>query len=194
MIAVVGRLGEVRTLAIARRIARLGGRAEVVLTVPPGASGDGRLVDLAAAGVGHAAALRSPAAALDPADLQLALRYLPDIGVVVVAADAAALAPTATEAAAWAGARLIVVADDLDAAGEPGADAIVIGAPRTDPDEAFAGIVAALAVRLDGGEDAAPAWRAVERDLGLEGRGVRRAVDAPARSGPDPDPGPAPRR
>jgi hypothetical protein len=201
MIAVVGRLDDGTTLAVARRVVRGGGGAQLVTTVPPGSVGDRHLAELAAAGVGHAAALRSPSERLDPADLDLALRYLPDLRVVVLAADAAALGATAADAAAWAGARLVAIAGrsiaSATAGGAPGdgpsddntiGDAIVLAPPPSDPDEAFAGIVAALAVRLDRGDDPAAAWRAVERDLGLEGVALSRSGRLA------PDPGPSRRR
>jgi len=171
MIAVVGRLDDATTVAIARRAARAAATAQLVVTVPPGPDGDRRLAELAAAGVSHAAALRSLAASLETADLDLALRYLPDLRVVVVACDAEDLAPSAAAAADWAGASLIVLADRVVAVPET---AIVLAAPAADPDEAFAGLVAALAVRLDAGAAAAAAWREVERELGLEGSSVRR--------------------
>jgi hypothetical protein len=174
VIAIVGRASDRRTTAVARRIARAGGLGELVATVAMDRAGDRALLDLAAAGVGHAAALRSPAAALEPADLDLALRYLPDLRVVVLAADAATLGATAAASAAWAGARLVAVADGDPPAALPD-DAIVLAAPPSDPDEAFAGIVAALATRLDAGEAPAAAWAAVARDLGVEGA----ARDAP---------------
>lgn len=208
MIAVVGRLDDAGTVAIGRRVARGGAHPEVVSTVPPGSPGDRRLAELAAAGVGHAAALRSPAPSLDPADLELALRYLPELRVIVLAADAGSLAPVAADAAAWAGARLVVVtrasepdvtaadaggvAALADAGGTALADAIVLAAPPADPDESFAGIVAALAVRLDRGEPPESAWRAVARELGLEGGAPSRAVSRA--SGARPGRGPSPRR
>ena len=167
MIAVVGRL-DGATLAIARRAVRAGAAAELVATIPPGPAGDRALLDVAAAGIGHAAALRSPATSLEPADLELALRYLPDVRVVVVAMDAQALGAVAGSSAAWAGARLVVVA--AEGADRLPGDAIVLAPPASDPDEAFAGTVAALAARLDGGEEPTSAWAAVTRDLGLESR------------------------
>jgi hypothetical protein len=210
VIAVVGRTGDRSTAAIARRVASRAATVELVATVPEGTSGDRALAELAAAGVGHAATLRSSAASLEPADLQLALRYLPDVRVVVLAADVPALLAVATEAAAWSGAPLLVagagsgagtgaasfeadVARSASSSGDGGARAsapamIVLQPPPSDPDEAFAGLVAALAVRLDAGESPTEAWRGVSRDLGLEGRPVSRG-----RATPSSDPDPAPR-
>lgn len=174
MIAVVGRLEDAATVAIARRAVGGGSAAQLVATVPLGSDGDRHLGELASAGVGHAAALRSPSATLEPADADLALRYLPDLRVVILVADAASLGPAVADAAAWAGARLIVLGTDGQVAGD---DPVVLAPPPSDPDEAFAGMVAALAVRLDGGEEPAAAWRAVTSQLGLEGPRVSRAPD-----------------
>ncbi|HXI46082.1 MAG TPA: hypothetical protein VNH13_07260 [Candidatus Acidoferrales bacterium] len=172
MIVVVGRLDQPRTALVAHRATARGARVEVVATAAPGAVGDRHLAELAAVGVGHAAVLRTPAASLGPADLELALRYLPDIGVVVVADDAAALGATAAAAAAWSGARLVLVAttDAADETPTTGVDVlpIVLEAPTSDPDGAFAGLVGALAVGLDGGADAAGAWAATLDALGIE--------------------------
>ena len=90
---------------------------------------------------------------MDSDDLQLALRYLPDYRVVVVAdpIDQPSL-DTVAAAARWAGAALIlVVASGMQIASIADDDATVLEAPPTDPDGAFARIVAAYAVALDGG-------------------------------------------
>jgi hypothetical protein len=184
VIVVVGRVSEDSgrpqpAEAISRRIASLGGPVELVTVVPEGPGGDVITARLAAAGVGHAAARRSGAGGLaagapelEPADLALALRYLPDITVVILAGGPAGLAATASEAATWSGAFLVSIRTSPSDAwpdGTPeGERAMTLEAPPTDPDGAFAGLVAALAVRLDRGEPAADAWRAVERDLGLD--------------------------
>jgi hypothetical protein len=168
VIAVVGRLDSGFAFPIARRAAALGATVELVAKVPAGAAGDARLTELAAAGVRHAAALRSPAATLEPADLDLALRYLPEVRVVVLADDAAGLGTTAAEAAEWSNASLIVVIPDGEAPGVADDRAIVLAAPASDPDEAFAGFVADLAGRLDAGEAPLEAWHALAALLGLE--------------------------
>lgn len=173
MIAVVGRLDGGAAVAIARA-ASAGAAAiptamaQLIATVPPGAAGDRRLLELAEAGIGHAATLRSPAAGLDAGDLQLALRYLPDVRVIVLAGDEPALEATAAEAAAWSSAALIVVRATSDPVGPVTPEAIVLAAPPSDPDGAFAGVVAALAIRLDSGDAPAAAWRAVTAELGVD--------------------------
>ena len=96
---------------------------------------------------------------MDAADLELALRYLPDYRVVVLAADLdpAALA-TVIAAAGWAGAHLVA----LVAAGSDGSalppDATVLERPATDPDGAFARLVASFAAALDRGVEPATAF------------------------------------
>lgn len=96
---------------------------------------------------------------MDAADLELALRYLPDYRVVVLAAD---LDPAALEtvvaAAAWAGAHLVaLVAAGTDGSALP-ADATVLERPRSDPDGAFARLVGSFAAALDRGIEPATAF------------------------------------
>lgn len=165
--------GPAAVVEIARRAAAAGARTEVVGVAPAGAAGDRQLVELASAGVGHATVTRSAATAIEPADLELALRYLPDVRVVVVVAPSAALLATATAASAWSGASLIVVgpldADSSRAAAAASTNAaIVLEPPSHDPDGAFAGVVAALATRLDAGEDPATAWRSTVAALAID--------------------------
>jgi ribokinase len=98
---------------------------------------------------------------LEPADVALGLRYLPSYEVIVVTDDVRPDAiPVAAEAAAFAGAQLVV----LVRAG-PGRDvgpdaATVLEAPATDPDGAFAELVGAYAAALDGGAKPADAFAA----------------------------------
>lgn len=187
MIAVAGRIDGGSAVAIARRAVREGARVELIATVPDGPRGDAHLAKLATSGVGHAAVLRSPASALEAADLELALRYVPDVRVVVVAEDEAALWTVAADAAAWSGASLVLISGD-HAGGESKApapeptpaptDAIVLTGPARDPDEAFAGLVARLAARLDAGDDPGESWRAVSQRLGLERASASRSAPA----------------
>lgn len=155
---------------IAKRAAATGARTEVVGVAPPGDPGDRELVVLAAAGVGHATVTRSAASGIEPADLELALRYLPDVRVIALVAPPAPLLATALAASAWSGATLIVVGPlDADALRLiDGSDVIVLDPPAHDPDGAFAGVVAALAVRLDAGEDPARAWRSTLAALAID--------------------------
>ena len=157
--------------AVARRAAAGGGaRVEVVGVAAAGAAGDRLLLGFAAAGVGHATVTRSGASGIEPADLDLALRYLPDIRVIVLAAPEAALLQVAVAGSAWSGATLVLVgplaADAVSVA--EGSGAFVLDPPPSDPDEAFAGLVAAFARRLDAGEEASAAWRATLASLSID--------------------------
>jgi hypothetical protein len=105
---------------------------------------------------------------LDAADVELALRYLPDYRVVVVAQPLADPALHAAAAAArWANAALVVI---VRAGSVPpasvGADATVIEAPAADPDDAFARIVGEYAAALDRGDSAADAFAAASSGTG----------------------------
>ena len=153
--------------SVAGRAAALGSSVEVVGVVPGDATGDRRLLRLAARGIGHAAVLRSIAAALDPADLELALRYLPDVAAIVLVEPAGDLIEPAAAAAAWSGAGLVVVTDGPADAADAAPAALVLAPPRADPDEAFAGVVATLAQRLEAGVNSAEAWRATLDGLGI---------------------------
>jgi hypothetical protein len=173
VIVVVGDLrAEARPVsaaAIAGQIAGLGSSVEIVGLVPGDPSGDRRLLDLATQGIGHAAVLRSPGAALEAADLELALRYLPGVGTIVLVDDGRGdLIATAAAAAAWGAAGLIVVAASSDATTELPATALVLQPPASDPDGALAGFVAALAVRLEAGEEPAAALRSTIAALAVD--------------------------
>lgn len=201
MIVVVG-LPEARDVrAVAVGVAARGGSCEIVGAVPPSAHGDRLLRELAAIRVGHAAILRTPAALLDTADLELALRYLPDCRVIVLV-DQGPLAGVAAAAAAWAGATLVVVTTE-EALGELpiGGLVVVLSAPARDPDGAFAGVVADLALRLDAGEALATAWPATLGATGAQAlSGTAAATEAAvgpvrgAAAGSDPATAPGPAR
>jgi ribokinase len=101
---------------------------------------------------------------VDAADLELALRYVPDYRVLVVAGD---LDPSALEAvvaaAGWSGAHLVVLPPDgASMAGIPDA-ATALQRPATDPDSAFAAMVAGYAVALDRGDEPRSAFAAAQR-------------------------------
>jgi hypothetical protein len=164
-------------VAIANRAAATGARTEIVGVAPTGPVGDRQLTVLAAAGVGHATVVRSGAAGIEPADLDLALRYLPDVRVVVLLAPPGPLLETALAASSWSAAALILVGpldDDAAALANAAAPApIVLAPPVHDPDEAFAGVVAVVAARLDAGEPPAAAWGSALVELAIDP--VRRA-------------------
>jgi len=133
----------------------------------PDEAGDARLIELASAGVGHATVVRSAASGLEAADVDLALRYLPDVhAIVLVAPDASLIAPAAA-ASGWSGAGLVIVGNQpraIDAAPQ----AIVLDPPRVDRDGTFAGLVAALATRLDSGDDPTTAWQSTVSALAVD--------------------------
>ena len=106
--------------------------------------------------------------AIDAADLELALRYLPDYQVIVVVPglDPAALA-SVIAAAGWSGAQLVVI----DVAGIAGdalpADATVLAQPPA-PDAAFAAVVARYAVELDFGSEPSAAFATASTAVGWQ--------------------------
>ena len=101
---------------------------------------------------------------VDAADLELALRYVPDYRVVIVAADLDPPALDAVAAAAgWSGAHLVtLLAEGASTAAVPDA-ATVLQRPLHDPDGAFAAMVAGYAVALDQGSEPAAAFAAAQR-------------------------------
>ncbi len=136
---------------------------EIVGVAAPDVAGDAALLELTAAGVGHASVIRSFAEGLDAADIDLALHYLPDIRAIVLVEPVASIVAPAAAAATWSDAGLIVVgplgpatARAIDAEGGP---AIVLEAPPADPDGTFSGFVATLASELESGRPASEAWR-----------------------------------
>ena len=98
---------------------------------------------------------------LEALDVDLGLRYLTEFAVIVVTDDAleAALA-VATDAAAFAGAHLVVLVREGSDPPDISADATVLAAPRSDPDGAFAASVGAYAAGLDAGRAPDEAFRA----------------------------------
>ncbi len=100
----------------------------------------------------EAAALRLPVSALEPADVSLGLRYLRDYRVVVAAEPLAdGVAAAIAEAAAFAGAAIVVVSPPGAALPAAYGGATVFEAPWEDPDGAFAHLVGRYASALDGG-------------------------------------------
>jgi pfkB family carbohydrate kinase len=99
---------------------------------------------------------------LDPADVELGLRYLTDFRVVVVAeASPVEVIAVAAEAARWDASRLILVTDPQgDIPADLPDDAIVLEAPDSDPDGVFADLVGTLAAGLDGPAEPGEAFRA----------------------------------
>jgi hypothetical protein len=105
-----------------------------------------------------------PGLSVDAADLELALRYIADYCVLVLAAEVGADALAAVVAATgWSGAHLVaLVREGSSIAGLPDATTILLRPPG-DPDGAFASTVAAYAVELDQGSEPAAAFAAAQR-------------------------------
>jgi len=189
---------------IAAAAAAQGGSVQLVGAAGEDAAGDEVVLALARAGVGHVALIRKaghvtpvraasdpfgddldneappPAAPpLDPGDVDLALRYLPEADVIVVAEPGSpGIFGVAAQAAGWFDARLIVLAHEgaAELSGLP-ADSIVFEPPADDRGGAFATMVAAFAVALDSGEAPAEAFE----------RSVAGASWASASASPTPD-------
>jgi sugar/nucleoside kinase (ribokinase family) len=103
---------------------------------------------------------------LEPADVELALHYLPDQRVIVVAeSQPDAVVAVASEAAAYAGATLLVVVPPGKVAAPPGA--IVVEAPPDDADGSFGAMLGELAALLDSGVSADEAFRTLTARVGL---------------------------
>ena len=186
ILAVPGQDGDLG-VEVARRAAATGARVEMVGVVPGDPAGDRRLAELAGAGIGHATVIRTGAKGIEPADLELALRYLPEIRVIVLVRPDAVLVPAATDAATWTAAELVIIGSDGDegvesfterpdsteaeAAGpvdHAGSSSIILDPPPSDPDGTFAGFVAALAVRMDAGEPPGTAWSSTVAALAVD--------------------------
>lgn len=189
MIVVVGRPGldandepDQPAGLIALAAAAAGGRVELVGSIGDDTAGDHVAVALGKAGVGHAALLRDPAAVtpraagptgptprLDGQDVELALAYLADYDVLVLAEplEPAAL-DSARRAAEFQGAALIAVVRAGDrVAGELPASATVLEMPDED-EGAFAALVGRYAAVLDRGLEPAAAWQKALAATGLE--------------------------
>ena len=110
----------------------------------------------------------TPAPALDAADIELALRYLSDFrGIVVAEPLPEAVVRVIADAAAYAGAALVLVTDDAaDLAGVAPPGALVVAAATTDPDGVFAALLGETAAAIDRGEGAAAAFAGAAGRLG----------------------------
>ena len=112
-----------------------------------------------------------PGLPLEPADVELALRYLGEFRVIVVAEpQSAGVLTVVADAASYSTAELIVVAGraGLGEGITLPAGATVLQQPADgDPEGAFAGFVGALAAAVDGGASSTDAFRDLERRLGV---------------------------
>jgi hypothetical protein len=135
---------------------------------PDGVPPDGVAPDPAERAVDLAPARPRPA--LDAADVELALRYLTEFRVVVLADDLdETVLRVVVDAAGWSNATLITVVPDggVEPTGLP-VDAIVLGAPSDDADGAFDRLVGGLAAAIDAGADPNAAFRELVAGAGWE--------------------------
>ncbi len=104
---------------------------------------------------------------VDAADLELALRYVPDYRVIVIAADLEPEPLAAVVAAAgWSGAHLVaLLAEGASTESLPGMTT-ALERPDRDPEGTFASMVAAYAVALDRGSEPAAAFDEAQRSGG----------------------------
>ena len=105
---------------------------------------------------------------LDAADVDLALRYLARVSVIVIADPLPAAAVVAgAQAAAFSGARLIVLVPAGGAAPAPSSDAIVLETPDRD-DGSFGRLVGIFAGGLEAGLEPGDAFREAVDSAGWE--------------------------
>jgi hypothetical protein len=107
-----------------------------------------------------------PVPALDAADVELALRYVPDFRCLVLAEPLDdGVVTVAADAARYSSAELVVVARGTWPAGVP-AGALVLEPPDADPEGAFSGLLGNVAAAVDGGAAPAVALDEVAARLG----------------------------
>ncbi len=149
----VGHVAMLRDASTLTPVAPIASEPEAVLDAPKD--------DVQPSGDGSAVAVTDTPLTpiVDSGDLQLALRYLPDYRVVVVAdgLDDAAR-ETVVAATRWAGAQLIVVVPSRSMVSNLPDDATILEAPAIDPDGAFATVVGGYAAALDSGVSPAEAF------------------------------------
>ena len=106
--------------------------------------------------------------ALEAADVELGLRYLPQACVIVVADPLSEAALTAAiEAASFATARLVLLNPEGAAVPTVPADVTVLEAPADD-DGSFGRLVGTFAAALDSGLEPAAAFNEAVRSSGWE--------------------------
>ena len=157
-------------VAIARAAVAAGASVELVGSIVDDAAGDAVVLELARAGVGHAALLRAPASRapdgdggdgsplppLDEGDVQLGLDYLLEFTVLLLAEQLGPAAEAvAVDAAVFRGAQVVaVVPHGASPSDRLAGVATVLEAPDEDGG-AFAWMIGRFAAELDRG--AAPA-------------------------------------
>jgi hypothetical protein len=169
---------------IALAAAAAGGRVELAGSVGDDEAADAVAIGLARAGVGHAALQRIPAAVtpregsvpglprMDARDVDLALRYLTDYRVLVVAdALPADLEAVVLDAAGYTGAAIVAVVSSGGRVGPTLADAATVLEAPEDALGPFAELVGRYAAGLDAGTAPAEAFAAATRSAGWEPAG-----------------------
>jgi hypothetical protein len=107
----------------------------------------------------------------EPADLELALRYLVDFRVVVLAdALAPPVVPVVADAAAFADARIVAVVTPGSVPELP-EQSTILEPPASDPAGEFARLVGTYAAALDRGEPPEDAFRSATMERGWEPSG-----------------------
>jgi sugar/nucleoside kinase (ribokinase family) len=172
--------------AIAVEAAAAGARVELVGSIGDDPEGDRVAVRLGRAGVGHAALLRDPAGRtpvtdtptgpmprLDERDVELALRYIADATVIVIAGSVPSdVLRVVQDAASYHGATLVALVDPGGSPDPALADvATVLQAPAVDVPP-FSVLVGRYAANLDGGTAPAEAFREAVRASGWEATGA----------------------
>ena len=151
--------------------AAAGGRVELVGSVSDDENGDAAVTELGRAGVGHAALLRTPigARSLEAADVELALSYLSECRVLIVA-EPLGEAPlrAAVDGASFHDAHLVVVRQPTDDAAVGLPDTATVLEQPEDDAGAFAGLLGRYAARLEEGVSPADAWREAIAETGWE--------------------------
>ena len=179
---------------IALAAAARGAVVQLVGKVGEDVDGEALVLALAQGHVGHVAVQRDPAhptpraepadddaaaeddvhpgteLALDAADIELALRYLTEFRVIVVADELdSTVLRVAADATGWSNGTLIAVVPDgrREPDGLP-PDAIVLGSPPDDAEGAFDRLVGELAAAIDAGGDPRTAFRELIGSTGWE--------------------------
>lgn len=182
-------------VGVARAGAAGGSDVQIVGKVGDDPEGDQLLIDLARAGVGHVAVLRDPAArtpvvgptadeddtddapaaelpsglSLDATDLELALRYLTDFRVLVIAdAVGADALRVAADAASFSGAHVVAIVPVGGSVPPMPPGATILEGPTGAEVVGFGALVGTYAAAIDRGASPADAFGQAAVGVGLE--------------------------
>ena len=114
-------------------------------------------------------ALSQASVSLDAADVDLALRYLTEFRVVVIADELDSAAVRVADATDWSNGTLIAVVGEgrAEPVGLP-VGRVVLGSPADDAEGAFDRLVGELAAAIDAGGDPQAAFRELVGSAGWE--------------------------